>query len=249
MTATAQGATPRKQRASYGIDAPRVVRLYIIAGVVLALPAQVDLAWPGPRPFPIGWSIVPAALAALLLAWAAVMVWSSLVGKMRVRDCLVDALALSGSDHVLDAGCGRGLAVIGCAKKLTTGKAIGIDLWAGHLSDNTPDAARANAALEGVTDRVEIETGDITQLPFEDATFDAVISMTVIHNIPSQEGRDQAVRELVRVLKPGGRIAIFDLQGVDLYGELLREAGLTVESLGMDLLWLWPCRSVLARRA
>ena len=47
----------------------------------------------------------------------------------------------------------------------------------------------------------------------------------------------------------GARIAIFDLQGVDLYGELLREAGLTVESLGMDLLWLWPCRSVLARRA
>jgi len=61
-----------------------------------------------------------------------------------------------------------------------------------------------------VADRVEVETGDITRLPFPDASFDAVISMTVIHNIPSRDGRDQALRELVRVLKPDGRIARFD---------------------------------------
>ena len=70
-----------------------------------------------------------------------------------------------------------------------------------------------------MADRVEVETGDITKLPFSDASFDAVISMTVIHNIPSRDARDQALRELVRVLKPGGRIALFDLlHTLPLYG-------------------------------
>ncbi len=237
-----------RQRAKYGIDAPRVVRAYIVFGILLALPAVIDLAWPGSSLIPVPWSIGGALFAALLLAWAAVMLKSSLVGKMRVRDRLVDALDLSGSERVLDAGCGRGLALIGSAKKLTTGKAVGIDLWAGHLSGNNPDAARANAVAEGVADRVEVETGDITRLPFCDAAFDAVISMTVIHNIPSQEGRDQAVREIIRVLKPGGRIAIFDLMHTARYAAILRQAGLSVESLGVDLLWLWPCRSLFARK-
>ena len=151
---------------------------------------------------------------------------------------------------MLDAGCGRGLALIGCAKKLTTGKAIGIDLWAAKdLSNNNPEATRANAAAEGVADRVEVETGDITRLPFSDASFDAVISMTVIHNIPSRDKRDQALSELVRVLKPGGRIALFDLLHASRYREVLQGAGLKVEDLGRDLLWLLPCRSLLAHKA
>jgi len=237
-----------RKRAKYGIDAPRVVRAHIVFGVLLALPALIDLAWPGLSPIPAPWRIGAALFAALLLAWAAAMVKSSLVGKMRVRDRLIEALALSGTERVLDAGCGLGLALIGCAKKLTTGKAVGIDLWAGQLSGNNPDTARANAVAEGVADRVEIETGDITRLPFSDAVFDAIISMTVIHNIPSQEARDQALREVVRVLKPGGRVVIFDLLHTARYAETLRQAGLMVESLGCDLLWLWPCRSLLARK-
>ncbi len=237
-----------RQRAKYGIDAPRVVRIYIIIGLTLLSPAVKELIWPGSSIFPAPVRMGAAVLAVFLLVWAAVMLWSSLVGKMRVRDRLVDALALSGSERVLDAGCGLGLALIGCAKKLTTGKAVGIDLWGKHLSGNNPDRARANAVAEGVTDRVEIETGDITRLPFADAAFDAVISMTVIHNIRSQEARDQALHEIVRVLKPGGRIAIFDLRHTARYAETLRQAGLMVESLGLDLLWLWPCRSLLARK-
>ena len=119
---------------------------------------------------------------------AAVMLRSSLVSKKRVCDRMVAALGLSGNERVLDAGCGNGLALIRCAKKLTTGKAVGVDLWAAKdLSNNNPEATRANAAAEGVADRVEVETGDITKLPFSDASFDVVISMTVIHNIPSHE--------------------------------------------------------------
>lgn len=237
-----------RQRAKYGIDAPRVVRAYIVFGVLLALPALFDLAWPGSSPIPAPWSTGAALFAALLLAWAAVMLRSSLVGKMRVRDRLVDALALAGNERVLDAGCGLGLALIGCAKQLTTGQAVGIDLWAAHLSDNNPDAARANAVAEGVADRVEVETGDLRKLPFADASFDAIISMTVIHNIPSREGRDQALGELIRVLKPGGRIVIFDLAHASRYKEILRQAGLEVRELRRDFLWLQPCRSLLAHK-
>jgi len=150
---------------------------------------------------------------------------------------------------VLDAGCGRGLALIGCAKKLTTGAAVGIDLWAAKdLSHNNPAATLANAIAEGVADRVAVETGDITRLPFADASFDAVISMTVLHNIPSRDARDQALRELVRVLKPGGRIAVFDLLHVSRYTAVLQDAGMTVLDIGRDFLWLLPCRSLLARK-
>jgi arsenite methyltransferase len=238
-----------KQHAKYGVDAPGLVRAHIVFGSILALIASIGLAWPKPNPIPASLSISAASIAILLIFGAAVMLRSSLVGKKRVRDRLVAALALSGNEHVLDAGCGRGLALIGCAKKLTTGKAVGIDLWAAKdLSNNNPEAARANAAAEGVADRIEVETGDITRLPFSDASFDVVVSMTVIHNIPSREARDQALRELVRVLKPGGRIAIFDLLHTSRYAEVLQGAGLKVRDLGYDLLWFLPGRSLIAQK-
>jgi arsenite methyltransferase len=238
-----------KRRAGYGIDAPGIVRMHIIFGFLLALIAAIGLVWPKPNPVPLPLSIGAASIAVLLLFGGAVMLRSSLVSKKRVRDRLVSALALSGNERVLDAGCGLGLALIGCAKKLTTGKAVGIDLWAAKdLSNNNPEATRANAAAEGVADRVEVATGDITRLPFSNASFDAVVSMTVIHNISSRDGRDQALRELVRVLKPGGRIAIFDLLYTSHYTEVLEGAGMKVRDLGYDLLWFLPCHSLLAQK-
>jgi arsenite methyltransferase len=237
------------KRAHYGIDAPGLFRAHVVLGSLLALFAAIGLAWPQPNPVPASLSTAAAAVAVVLLLYAAVMLRSSLVSKKRVRDRLIAALALSGNESVLDAGCGRGLALIGCAKRLTSGRAIGIDLWAAKdLSSNNPEAMRANAVAEGVADRVEVETGDITRLPFSDASFDAVISMTVIHNIATNDGRDQALRELVRVLKPGGRIAIFDLLHTSRYAEVLRQAGMEVRDLGRDLLWLLPCRSLLAQK-
>ncbi len=240
----------RTKRAKYGIDAPGVVRAHIALGSLLALMALIGLAWPKPIPLPASLSIGAACGAALLLFGAAVMLRSSLVSKKRVCDRLVAALALSGNECVLDAGCGLGLALISCAKNLTTGKAVGIDLWAAKdLSNNNPETTRANAAAEGVADRVEVETGDITRLPFADASFDVVITMTVIHNIPSRDGRDQALRELVRVLKPGGRLALFDLLHASRYTEVLQGAGMEVRDLGHDLLWFLRCHSLLARKA
>ena len=238
-----------KSRARYGIDAPGVFKANVVLGSLFALAAAVGLAWPRPNPVPVWLGISAAFVAAILLVLAAVMLWSSLVGKKRVRDRLVAALALSGRERVLDAGCGRGLALIACARQLIAGRAVGIDLWAAKdLSNNNPEATLANAAAEGVADKVEVETGDITRLPFADASFDAVISMTVIHNIHSRDLRDQALRELMRVLKPGGRIAIFDLLHVSRYAEVLRGNGMTVRDMGHDRLWLLSGRSLLAEK-
>ncbi len=238
-----------QRRAIYGVDAPGLVCALIVLGLGLALTSAIVLVGLAPSFVPAISSLVAAPLAALFLFYAAVMLRSSLVGKMCIRDRLVAALALSGKERVLDAGCGRGLALIGCAKRLTSGKAVGIDLWsAKDLSNNSPAATRANAAAEGVADRVEVETGDLRKLPFSDASFDAIVSMTVIHNIPSRDGRDQALRELVRVLKPGGRIALFDLAFTPRYMEILRQAGMEVRELGRARLWLMPCRSLLAQK-
>ena len=237
------------QRAHYGIDAPGVVRAHLILGPALALVAIAGFAWPQPNPIPVSVSIIAAVFAAIFLFGAVVLLRSSLVLKQRVRDRLVAALELKGHEHVLDAGCGLGLALIACARQLTTGKATGIDLWAAKdLSNNKPDATRANAAAEGVADRIEVDTGDITKLPYADASFDAIISMTVLHNIPSAEGRDQALRELVRVLKPGGRIALFDLLHASRYKDVLQGAGMTVRDMGTDFMWFLPARSLTAQK-
>src|SRR5437660_1447109 len=80
-------------------------------------------------------------------------------------------------EAVLDVGCGRGLLLNAAARRLTTGKAVGVDLWQNaDLSNNRPEATLENARLEGVADRVQVKDGDARQLPFADAVFDVVVS-------------------------------------------------------------------------
>jgi ubiquinone/menaquinone biosynthesis C-methylase UbiE len=131
---------------------------------------------------------------------------SSYYGKFHARDRLLDGLGLAGDETLLDVGCGHGLLLIGAAKRLPRGRAVGIDLWSQvDQGNNSKEATLGNAELEGVADRVEIHTGDMRQMPFADATFDAVVANLAIHNVPSREGRRQAISEIVRVLTPGGR--------------------------------------------
>ena len=121
-------------------------------------------------------------------------------------------LELKGDEKVLDAGCGRGLMAIGIAKKLSkTGKVTAIDIWdTTALSGNLGDAARDNAKAEGVADRVRIENGDMRKLPYPAGNFDLVVCTWAIHHMEDEPDRDQAVRELFRVTKPGGRVVIAD---------------------------------------
>ena len=155
------------------------------------------------------------------------MLYSSKVVKLRRRERLLDQIAWTGSESVLDIGCGRGLMLIGAAKRLTTGKAMGIDVWHGEdQSHNKPDETIRNVRLAGVADRVEVRTMDMRSLGFGDASFDVIVSHWVVHNVSKQADRKVALREMVRVLKPGGVILLADIVNHDEYATELRACGL-----------------------
>jgi ubiquinone/menaquinone biosynthesis C-methylase UbiE len=172
------------------------------------------------------------------------------VGKLRERDRLLDALELTGAEKVLDSGCGRGLMAIGAAKRLKSGRVTGVDVWNPQdLSGNSIDAAKANAKIEGVADRVRFETCDLPKLVYPESNFDVAVSFSAIHRLPESDWRDQAVREMYRVLKPGGRLLIFDTFHTGRYAHVLRECGAAdIELSPWSLLWCAPSRSVTARK-
>jgi cyclopropane fatty-acyl-phospholipid synthase-like methyltransferase len=103
-------------------------------------------------------------------------------------------------------GCGRGAVLLATAKRLPAGKAVGVDLWQADQTDNSASATLANAELEGIADRIELHTSDMTALPFDDNSFDAIVSSLAIHNIPGHDGHRAALNGAIRVLKPGGRL-------------------------------------------
>lgn len=230
----------------YGIDAPRAVSvLFVLSAVGLTLAALL---------YGFGlWHIFAVQLAGTalilvavdLLVVAVAMLWYSRIGKMRQRDRLLDVVSWKGSEHVLDVGCGRGLLLLSAARRAPQGQAVGVDIWSNvDLSGNRPEATLENARRAGVADRVEVHNGDAQQLPFADASFDVVISSLVLHNISSRQGRQQAVREIVRVLKAGGRVAVLDLLHTGDYVRVLRECGLADARrvpVGFFLTWLFPC--------
>ncbi|MCV7117143.1 methyltransferase [Mycobacterium nebraskense] len=172
---------------------------------------------------------VTAALAATsavgIASSAALYAYATRVGKFVVWDRVLGDLAPAGDETVLDLGCGRGAVLLAAAKRLPRGRAIGVDLWHADQTDNSPEATLANAALENVTDRIEVHTADMTALPFADDSVDVIVSNLAIHNIPTRAGRRKALDEAVRVLRPGGRLAIADLWETRQHAAHLRELG------------------------
>jgi ubiquinone/menaquinone biosynthesis C-methylase UbiE len=172
---------------------------------------------------------------------AAAMIWSSKLGKLRQREIFIDSLDLKGTELILDVGCGCGLLLNAAARRLTLGKAIGLDLWQSQdLSGNNPERTLANAKIEGVLDRVEVRTGDMRQMPFSDASIDVVVSSIAIHNVPDKDGRKQTILEIDRVLKSGGKLGLIDLRCIDEYISTLESLGWRNLQVSKPSYWRFP---------
>lgn len=85
-----------------------------------------------------------------------------------------------------------------------------------------------------------MEDGDMTDLPFADSSFDVVLACLAIHNLHPSKRREQTIREAVRVLRPGGRLAIIDIAGTKTYTAVARASGLHEVCRSSYRLGIWP---------
>ena len=220
--------------ADYGIDAPYVIRNLLIGGGAALLIFLLGFTgvWSG-RVGPLRFGIIGFLwMGIALVATGLWMWWSSKYGKVSEREKLLSRIDWRGDEQVLDVGCGRGLLLIGAAKRLTTGKATGVDIWQTQdLSGNKIEATVENARREGVADRVRVETADMRKMPFDDATFDVVVSRAAIHNLYDAADRAAAIREIARVMKPGSLALIEDIRHFRQYAAVFTENGCDVRRI------------------
>ena len=124
-------------------------------------------------------------------------------GKFRRR--LVELAGVGPGDSVLDVGCGTGSLAIAAAKVVgNSGSVVGID--------PSPEFIVRAAKKAGRATNIRFLNGAAQHLPFDDTSFDVVVSTFVLHQLPP-ESWHQVKAEVARVIKPGGKLLLVDIGG------------------------------------
>ena len=150
-------------------------------------------AAPGKPGFVVHWAARYDALVTLL----------TLGRERRFREQLLQFAHLEPGESVLDIGCGTGTLAMAAKRKVGASAAV-------HGIDAAPEMiARAQSKARRAALDIAFEVATAQSLPFNDSRFDVVLSTVMLHHLP-RVGRQQALREARRVLKPGGRLLAVD---------------------------------------
>jgi len=156
-----------------------------------------------------GWIIIAFGIYMIVAHFLSLYVFSGVDSTRFGR--IAKFLELKGNEYVLDVGCGTGRTAIQVAKRLATGRLVGIDIWdTMELGGNSPERAYRNAEIEGVKDKVEFKFGNVLEIPFDDNVFDIVTCSSVLNNLPGEKNRIKALKEIFRVLKPKGKCMLLE---------------------------------------
>ena len=108
---------------------------------------------------------------------------------------------------VLDAGCGAGRTTIALGRAKKNTQIVALDRFdSNYIEGGGRLLLERNLHKAGLSERVRIEQGDLTALPFPDRNFDAVVSAHAVDHLG--KSTEQGLREILRVLKPGGRFLL-----------------------------------------
>jgi len=139
--------------------------------------------------------------------------WYSCVAKPYVYKTILDQVKLRGTERILDIGCGRGLFSLMTAQRLVKatrpnrprGRILAEDIWT-----ESQTIVRRNAMKNGFGDLIVSGHNDVTDLIHPDNHFDVVVASMVIDVFQLQQERVMIVREMLRVLRPGGTLVLWD---------------------------------------
>jgi len=173
----------------------------VVVGVAAAL---LGLAWWR------RWHWVPKLALGLVAVWAiaAFLVVQTVLRFNDLPTIPTPAYLSSGAGRVLDlgAGSGRSSIMVLLERPKTTVVALD-DFSATYIRDHGPEKLKANLKAAGVDARAEVVSADMRRLPFENATFDALVSTYAIDHLP-QGDIPGALAEAARVVRPGGEFLI-----------------------------------------
>lgn len=130
--------------------------------------------------------------------------------QYHVSSLVLNKIDENSSGKLLDIGCGSGVLSVELALKCTQLKISGIDYW-GSLWGYSQEKCEQLAKDYNVSDRVIFERASASALPFEDESFDFVISNMVFHEVADTKDKRKVIKEALRVLKKGGVFVFQDL--------------------------------------
>ncbi|MDD4514178.1 class I SAM-dependent methyltransferase [Massilibacteroides sp.] len=130
--------------------------------------------------------------------------------QSKVSALVTDKIETNASGRLLDIGCGSGILSVELAIKCPLLKINGIDYWGsmwGYAKEKCEKLAKDN----NVSDQICFERASASSLPFEDESFDIVISNMVFHEVADVKDKKEVIKEALRVLKKGGLFVFQDL--------------------------------------